>query len=417
MTAKQDVRTILVLTADPVNADRLLLDQEARRIRECVKRSNQRDTLRVETRGAVTADDLCRSLLDVGPDVVHFSGHGGGTAGLCFVDEANEAQCVAAEPLARLFHLFADQVKCVVLNACYSEVQAKAIQGHIDYTVGMKLAIGDAAAIKFSEGFYDAIGGGRSYEDAYKFGCNAIEMFNLGEELTPVLLKGKALGGAALLYSPEVAEIESFLKGYLNTPFGERWPLTVEGEALRERIARHYTGQVQRIIENVSVLRWRPFPTHLAVAALVSSGGQQASVVYYLVKTPDGFKMAWEATAGYNEVSLTAFRALGPAGWQQFRVLAKLGHDFFYDMADMRDYFYHVRLYDPANAESLDGYIRKDDPTAVPLIRLLADGQEHRITVRVCHFGSHDSQVLMAPVSLSWVVDSGNQSIEPNRGP
>ena len=38
----------------------------------------------------------------------------------------------------------------------------------------MKRAIGDEAAIKFAVGFYDALGAGRDFESAFKFGCSAI---------------------------------------------------------------------------------------------------------------------------------------------------------------------------------------------------------------------------------------------------
>ncbi len=60
--------------------------------------------------------------------------------------------------MAQLFELCSDHVHCVVLNACYSEPQARAIVRHIDYVIGMKQAIGDESAIKFSVGFYDALG-------------------------------------------------------------------------------------------------------------------------------------------------------------------------------------------------------------------------------------------------------------------
>ncbi|WP_245939753.1 AAA-like domain-containing protein [Stenomitos frigidus] len=73
------------------------------------------------------------------------------------------------------------------MNACYSEVQATAIAKHIPYVVGMKLAIGDQAAIAFADGFYGALGAGRSFEDAYAFGCNRIQLETIPEHLTPVL--------------------------------------------------------------------------------------------------------------------------------------------------------------------------------------------------------------------------------------
>ncbi len=50
----------------------------------------------------------------------------------------------------------------------------------------MNSAIGDDAAIKFSIGFYDELGAGWSYEDAYNGGCDAIALQGIPEEHTPV---------------------------------------------------------------------------------------------------------------------------------------------------------------------------------------------------------------------------------------
>ena len=68
-------------------------------------------------------------------------------------------------------------------------MQAEAIVQHIDYVIGMGDAVGDIAAIKFATGFYDALGAGRSIETAYKFGCNAIQLENIPEHLTPKFKK------------------------------------------------------------------------------------------------------------------------------------------------------------------------------------------------------------------------------------
>ncbi|MCJ8279217.1 MAG: hypothetical protein MJK14_04585 [Rivularia sp. ALOHA_DT_140] len=95
------------------------------------------------------------------------------------------------DALAGLFELCADEVECVLLNACYSEVQAKAISQNIDYVIGMNHEIGDKAAIEFAVGFYDALFNGKSFEKAYKFGRNAIQMANIPEHLTPQLLRKK----------------------------------------------------------------------------------------------------------------------------------------------------------------------------------------------------------------------------------
>ena len=151
-------------------------------------------------------DDLRRALLDHEPEIVHFSGHGVGldegglgrdlitdpedeTSGLAFEDETGQVQLISGDSHSRLFEPCSDHVKCVILNACYSGVQGDAISRHIEYVVGMKKAIGDEAAIKFAVGFYDALGAGRDFEKAFKFGCSAIDLKGIPEYLTPVLNK------------------------------------------------------------------------------------------------------------------------------------------------------------------------------------------------------------------------------------
>ncbi|BBC23917.1 von Willebrand factor type A [Pseudanabaena sp. ABRG5-3] len=160
-----------------------------REIDEGLRRSKRRDQFALEKRLAVRIEDLRRALLDEEPQFVHFCGHGAGHDGILLEDLVGYLQLVKAEPLANLFKLFSNQVECVILNACYSEVQAEEISRHINYVIGMKQAIGDQAAIKFSTGFYDAIGAGRSIEDAFEFGKNAIELGNIPEEFTPVIKK------------------------------------------------------------------------------------------------------------------------------------------------------------------------------------------------------------------------------------
>ncbi len=185
----QTMKTILILASSPVNEARLRLDKEVREIDEELRRSQKRDQFKLEQRWAVRTDDLRRALLDTEPQIVHFCGHGSGTQGLVIEDEAGKSRLVSTEALADLFELCAEHVECVLLNACYSEEQAKAIVQHIDYVIGMSDAVGDTAAIKFATGFYDGLGAGKSIETAYKFGRNAIQLENIPEHLTPKLKK------------------------------------------------------------------------------------------------------------------------------------------------------------------------------------------------------------------------------------
>lgn len=182
-------QTILILAANPKGTTPLRLDEEVREIDAGLQRAKHRDQFVLEQKWAVRPRDIQRAMLDINPSIVHFSGHGMGDEGLVFEDETGSVKLVDGEALAGLFDLFADQVECVVLNGCYSEVQAEAISKHVNYVIGMKKAIGDRAAIEFAVGFYDALGSGRPVEFAYKFGCAAIRLTGIPEQLTPILKK------------------------------------------------------------------------------------------------------------------------------------------------------------------------------------------------------------------------------------
>src|SRR5688572_3932553 len=67
---------VLVLAASPESMERRRIDREVRGIEEKLRASKHRSSVRIITRWAVRVDDLVQALLEVQPDVVHFSGHG-----------------------------------------------------------------------------------------------------------------------------------------------------------------------------------------------------------------------------------------------------------------------------------------------------------------------------------------------------
>jgi AAA-like domain/CHAT domain len=179
------MKTILVLAANPTTVQ-LQLDEEVRNIRAALERSKGRDGFKLETRSAVRWKDVRRAIEDLHPEVVHFSGHGTGEEGLLLEDdELGGVRYVSADALRRMFELF-PCVECVVLNACYSEVQARAIYRHVSCVVGMSLSVGDRAARDFAEAFYDGVGAGRVYGEAFQLGLSG--MANDVEAWTPMLL-------------------------------------------------------------------------------------------------------------------------------------------------------------------------------------------------------------------------------------
>lgn len=184
-------KTILILAANPKNTSRLRLDQEVREIESGLQRARKRDEFILKPVWAVRRRDFHRAMLDFRPYIIHFCGHGSEEEGIAFEDNNGLAEHISTEGLSGLFKLFANTVECVVLNACYSDVQASAIAKHIPYVIGMKEAIGDTAAIEFSVAFYDALLAGESIDFAYELACNAIQLANIPEDLTPTLKSRK----------------------------------------------------------------------------------------------------------------------------------------------------------------------------------------------------------------------------------
>ena len=182
-------RRILILAANPVDTHRLQLDKEVREIDEGLLRAEHRDQFELVHKWAVRPRDIQRAMLKEKPHIVHFSGHGEGIDGLVFESSYGKSQLVSDSALASLFELFSSTVECVVLNGCYSSVQAEAIAEHIPHVIGMSQSISDGAALEFAISFYDALGAGESVDFAYQLGCNALQLENISQEHVPILIQ------------------------------------------------------------------------------------------------------------------------------------------------------------------------------------------------------------------------------------
>ena len=185
------VKTILLLTVDPRHDSQRRLDVEVREIKDGIVRGEDCKFFHIEQELASTPGDLRRAMLAFNPLIVHFCGYGHSSQGIALEHESEGIHLVSGDALSRLFKLFADQVECVVLSACYSETQAQAIGKHIPYVIGMNQHISHEATTQFSIGFYDALSAGESYETAFLFGQNAIQLNNILEDSTPVLVSLK----------------------------------------------------------------------------------------------------------------------------------------------------------------------------------------------------------------------------------
>lgn len=198
--------TILFLAANPLATDRLRLGEEVREIENGLRRAKQRENFILEQVHALRVEDLRHAMLDYDPQIVHFSGHGAGGDGIILEDSTGQPKIVSIDAIQGFFRLF-PVVECVVLNACYSETQAKAISQNVKYVIGIPYTIEDRLAVEFSVSFYDAIGSGRTIEFAHQLGCNAIQMNGTSDQPLPILiLNSKVIEDLNQLHSQLFAE-------------------------------------------------------------------------------------------------------------------------------------------------------------------------------------------------------------------
>lgn len=187
--ASDDRIRILMLASSPADEARLRLDQEHRDIDRALRRADFRDRFDFHTVQAVRTTDVTEAMLRFRPNVVHFSGHGSSDGELIFEDALGNGVAVPPDGLRRLFSKFSDDVECVLLNACYSKRQAEAIALTVASVIGMPAPIADADALLFSAAFYQALGYGRSFDDAYELGVVELALQDSATRVGPVLLK------------------------------------------------------------------------------------------------------------------------------------------------------------------------------------------------------------------------------------
>jgi hypothetical protein len=190
--------TILFLTASPQDLIRLNLEQEANRIQEAILHRAWSHEFQVVQRWKTSAGDLQTLLNDYRPDIVHFSSHGSPQHEIILENAQGKPVAVPASTLRKLFALHKANVRCVVLNACYSQPQAAAIAAHAPCVVGMNDAIADTMAQEFAAAFYRALADGSDLNAAFGQGALQIELSGDEEQaqvpaLLPDIDAGKGL--------------------------------------------------------------------------------------------------------------------------------------------------------------------------------------------------------------------------------
>ncbi|GCE08125.1 hypothetical protein KDAU_54540 [Dictyobacter aurantiacus] len=184
---------ILVLKANPRHRDQtregLRIDHEMKEIKFAMRENWRCFDWRDEN---VRIQDFSGYLLSHRPAILHFSGHAlpSGELALEQYTTLSEARGgmhastgLSAEPdlipfstIAGILGRHQDMLRCVVLNACYTEPLAEAICEYIDCAIGIRGTINDGLAVQFSNLFYQALSYGESVGQAFHKACDEISL-------------------------------------------------------------------------------------------------------------------------------------------------------------------------------------------------------------------------------------------------
>jgi hypothetical protein len=176
------VAKILFLAANPSDTTRLQLGKEYRDIREALQKAGQRNRFTLTNELAVRVGELIQLLLQYKPVIIHFSGHGSDAGEIILEDESGKSFPLPQEAVQKIFGVLnrnGNQIRCVILNACFTEQQALYIAEYVDIVVGITSEIGDTSAIRFASVFYASLGEGKSVQTAFELACVNIELHGL----------------------------------------------------------------------------------------------------------------------------------------------------------------------------------------------------------------------------------------------
>jgi hypothetical protein len=214
---------VLALTANPDDQTLLHLDREMREVRKRLAAARATGfELIVEP--AAEAEYLLQTLQRHDPDILHFSGHGSLT-GLLLDDVAGGGRPVSKDALEGVFRTLRNvgtRTRCVVLNSCYSQPQAKAIARSVEAVVGMSSTIDDRAAIAFAVGFYEALAFARDVRTAFELGCHQLAILGFPDEQTPRLIPGPRARPEKISFSPHPEIWAEFLLSKTGSPRQQR---------------------------------------------------------------------------------------------------------------------------------------------------------------------------------------------------
>ena len=164
----------------PANQQRVI-EEEDRSIYTVLESSQDGEQINLKNWERLSTLEFLNILQDVKPDIIHFSGHASKIEALPKI--LYKEKDIVAKDFISSFASLKDPIKCVVLNACYSENQANEIAKYIQYVIGTPEHVSDQEAKEFSYSFYKAVSDGYNIKEAFELTKSRLDLKGFKENL------------------------------------------------------------------------------------------------------------------------------------------------------------------------------------------------------------------------------------------
>lgn len=197
---------IALLVTNPDRRASLQTGVEARYIDEGIKLAGQSESVDLKAIIAPTLNDLIDALNSYQPQIVHFSGHGGGGA-LVFDNERagdDGGTVLDFDMIARVILATTAKPHLLVLAACDTVNGAEQFLDATPAVVAMSDSIDDDAACEFSARFYRSLTGGATIRNSLTQAKILLEHKGYADAQLPELIAKDIKAGDHVFLSPGV---------------------------------------------------------------------------------------------------------------------------------------------------------------------------------------------------------------------
>lgn len=192
---------VLYLTAGPVSQPTLRTEAEFRSVQNELRGSIYRNDIELIIAPAADTKSILNGINDFRPQIIHFSGHGGGKG--IWLDDGKINNSVGQ---MMKFDLLADALAAtdsppilLVLNACDTLTGAKVLLNAVKAVVAMSDSISDIGAATFAAQFYAAIANGQPISASLRQGRVAMKAAMLADANLPKIIHRKDVNPAKLV--------------------------------------------------------------------------------------------------------------------------------------------------------------------------------------------------------------------------